>query len=279
MTIRWARRGIAALLTLWSASATAGPLLFGVVPQHSATRLAEMWGPFLAAVSARSGLDIKLATTADIPIFERCLADGVFQVAYMNPFHYVEHQRIAGYRAVAHAADRRLTGILVTRRDSALTTLTQLDGAEIAFPGPNAFGASLLTQAALRSAGAAFTARYVSSHDSVYRTVAAGLIPAGGGVRGTLNALPAGLRDQLTVLYETPPFTPHAFAVRPDVAEADAAALVAAMQSVAREAPHLAQEAGFSGFDAADDAAWNDIRAQGLTPAKTRGGLPQCPFG
>ena len=254
-------------LALGAAAAQAERLVFGVVPQQSASRLAAMWGPFLDAVSARSGHEIAFATAKDIPTFEACLQRGAYDIAYMNPKHYVVYNARAGYTAFARRAGFHLRGILVVRRDAAITGLADLDGATLAFPGPGSFGASILTQATLDDAGVRYTPRYVSSHDSVYRAVAAGLAPAGGGVTGTLRTAPAEIRDQLRVLYETPAFSPHAFAARPGLGAEVTDALTAAMQAVAAETPELAKAAGFPGFEAAGDADYADIRGLGLSDA------------
>ena len=50
---------------------------------------------------------------------------------------------------------------------------------ELAFPAPAAFAATIIPQATLHQQGIAFTSQYVSSHDSVYLSVAKGLCKAG----------------------------------------------------------------------------------------------------
>ena len=62
-------------------------LSFGVVPQQSATRLAEEWGPLLAEISRRSGVALVFKTAPSIPVFEERLAKGEYDLAYMNPYH------------------------------------------------------------------------------------------------------------------------------------------------------------------------------------------------
>jgi len=45
-----------------------------------------------------------------------------------------------------------------------------------------------------------FEPNYVKSHDSVYRAVAAGLFPAGGGVTRTFNSLDPAIREDLRII-------------------------------------------------------------------------------
>ena len=61
-------------------------LTFGIVPQQSASRLAEEWGPLLSELSRRSGVLLVFRTAPSIPVFEERLAKGAYDLAYMNPY-------------------------------------------------------------------------------------------------------------------------------------------------------------------------------------------------
>jgi len=236
-------------------------ITFGIVPQQSASRLAAMWGPFLSELEAQTGLRFQFQTAKDIPTFEACLAAGVYDVAYMNPMHYAIFSGEAGYQAFARQADKRLKGIIVARKDAGLSDLTDLDSTQIAFPSPGAFGASILPRATLAEMDVAFEPAYVNSHDSVYRAVASGLMPAGGGVLRTLGAVDPAIRETLTVLYETPAFTPHAFAVSGDFDTAFIERLQTAFMEVSTGHADLVAGIGMSGFELSQDGDWNDVRA------------------
>ncbi|WPZ35934.1 phosphate/phosphite/phosphonate ABC transporter substrate-binding protein [Thalassobaculum sp. OXR-137] len=244
------------------------PYSFGVVPQQSATRLARDWLPFLEVLSARSGIALRFATVTDIPTFEGCLSEGAFDFAYMNPYHYTVFAGTQGYRAFAHQREHRLRGLVVVRADSEIQNLTQLEGREVAFPSPAAFGASAIQRAELRQLGIAITPVYVKSHDSVYRTVQSGLYPAGGGVIRTLEAAAPEIRDDLRILHLTRAYTPHAFAVHPRIPAGAVEAVAKAMVALAADDPVLAP-LGMEGFTAAVDADWDDVRAIALTPEET----------
>jgi len=239
---------------------------FGLVPQQSASKLARLWGPVFAYLGRQTGLEIKFRTAPDIPEFERRVAAGEYDIAYMNPYHYTVFSRQPGYRAFAKAKHKRIKGILVVRKDSPLESPRELGGATLAFPAPAAFAASALTRAYLKREGISFTPRYVSSHDSVYRTVAKGLYPAGGGVVRTFNNVDPGIRDQLRILWKTKGYTPHAFAVHPrlpaDVVERLAQAMLA-MDGDA-EGRALLESLSTKGFESATDSDWDDVRALGI---------------
>lgn len=257
-------------------------LTFGIVPQQSASRLARMWGPLIARLGNDLGMTIQFATTKDIPTFEACLAAGAYDLAYMNPVHYTIFSNVAGYQALAHQSQKRLRGLVVVRKDSPIQSLEDLQGAEVAFPSPGAFGASVVPRAEMRGRGIEFDPKYVKSHDSVYRAVLAGLMPAGGGVQRTLNAISDEMRDQLRVIYETEGYTPHAIAARSNLPNQLRSEIQTLLMRISDEAPALTNSVGMKGFETASDENWDDVRSLELgareTGITTDGGV-QCPSG
>ncbi|MCB1736905.1 MAG: phosphate/phosphite/phosphonate ABC transporter substrate-binding protein [Gammaproteobacteria bacterium] len=242
---------------------TAAEYTFGVVPQQAASELARVWVPVLNYLEARTGYKLGFRTAPNIPEFERRLANGDYALAYMNPYHYTVFAKSPGYRAFARQKDKRIRGLLVVAAESSINSLKDLEGTTIAFPAPAAFAASLLPRAHLRQQGIGFTPTYVSSHDSVYRAVALGLYPAGGGIERTLGNIDPDVRARLRVLWRTPAFTPHAIAARGDVPQAVIDTLQAAMIAMVDdpEGANLLDALGFKGIESAKDADWDDVRA------------------
>jgi phosphonate transport system substrate-binding protein len=239
---------------------------FGVVPQQSASKLAQQWGPFFDYLGRKAGLAIKFRTAPDIPEFERRLAAGDYDFAYMNPYHYSVFSRAPGYRAFAKAAGESLRGILVVRKDSPIRDPHELANATLAFPAPAAFAASVLTRAYLAEEGVPFTPKFVASHDSVYLGVARGLFPGGGGVVRTYESMEPSVRDQLRILWTTKGYTPHAFAYHPRVPMGVVKRIANAMLAVdeTEEGRALLMPLNVKGFEAADDRDWDDVRALGI---------------
>jgi phosphonate transport system substrate-binding protein len=235
---------------------------FGIVPQQSASRLAKIWAPVFAYLGQRAGMGLKFHTAPNIPSFERRVAAGDYDFAYMNPYHYTVFSREPGYRAFAKAKGKRIKGILVARKDSPIQSPRELDDETLAFPAPAAFAASVLTRAFLTREGITFTPKYVSSHDSVYRTVAKGLYPAGGGVLRTFNSVDPEVRERLRVLWTTQGYTPHAFSAHPRVPAHAVERLVQAMVEMNEneEGRTLLTTLSVMGFEVAQDSDWNDVR-------------------
>lgn len=260
--------GAAWLTPLRLAQATETPIQinFGIVPQQSATKLARLWTPVLNYLGEQTGYRFQFRTAADIPTFERRLALGEYDMAYMNPYHYTVFHRTPGYRAFAREKDKRIKGIVVVRKDSPYHSLHELKGQTLAFPAPAAFAASILIRAHLKNAEIPIIAKYVSSHDSVYLSVAKGLYPAGGGVARTFKNMSPAISDQLRILWVTQSYTPHAIAAHPRVSNDVVARVQQAMLAMHTDprGKALLKTINFKGIVAAEDAEWNNVRALGI---------------
>jgi len=236
-------------------------LTFGVVPQQSATKLAEVWTPLLAYLSSKTGYNIEFRTGQDIRAFERRVETGEFDFAYYSPLHYANF-RSSGYQAVAREKDTRLVGIVVVSKESKYKGLKDLHGITMAFPSPTAFAATVLPQLSLQQLGVNVVPKYVSSHESVYRAVAHGLYPAGGGIVKTYEQVDPAVRSQLRILWKSPSYTSHPVAVHQRVSKKVTQRVVAALLAMAQdpEGALLLKAAGYKGFITAQDSDYKDIR-------------------
>ncbi len=267
-TVNRVKSGVVAIcfavfaLLAMPATAETQVLTFGIVPQQAPSKLAMLWGPILKELGERTGYRFVFKTAPNIPEFERRVADGEYDIAYMNPYHFTVFNEKPGYRALVRQADKRIKGILVVRKDSPIVALEELDGKQIAFPAPAAFAASVLPRSELSKNGISFEPKYVSSHDSVYRSVAKGLFPAGGGIQRTLNNVAPEVRDQLRVLWTTKGYTPHAIAVHPRLDAATVAEVKQALLGLndSDTGRTLLAAIKFKGLESAVDTDWDDVR-------------------
>jgi phosphonate transport system substrate-binding protein len=192
----------------------------GVVPQFETTRLHKTWVPILNRLEVLTGYKFELKGSSSIPEFERQFLAGEFDFAYMNPYHLVWSNETKGYIPLIRDHSKQLSGILVVRKDGSISDINQLQGKVVAFPAPNALGASLMVRAELENEfGIKITPRYVKNHDSVYLNVLLNQTAAGGGVQKTLNQQKKTIKDKLSVLYRTKNVSPHPFAARRDINE------------------------------------------------------------
>ena len=191
---------------------------FGVVPQFEQRKLYAAWKPIVDDLEKRTGLHFNLVTTLKIQDFEKAFARGEFDFVYVNPYHVIRVREAQGY--IPLVADKvPLRGIIVVRKDGPIRTPADLDGKAVAFPSPNALGASLLVRSDLDQVHhVRVTPLYVKTHSSVYLHVAKNLVAAGGGVEKTLQEQDESLQAQLRVIYTTRSCPSHPIVAHPRVA-------------------------------------------------------------
>nr|CRH07476.1 Putative periplasmic binding protein-related protein [Candidatus Magnetococcus massalia] len=242
-------------------------LSFGIVPQQSAIKLARKWTPIFHYLGKKTGYSLRFKTAPNIPTFEKRVSDQQYDIAYMNPYHYTTFAENPGYTAFAKQKDKKIKGIIVVHKDSTHQTLGDLSKQQLAFPAPAAFAASVLPRSKMGGDGVTFTPNYVSSHDSVYRTVAKGIFTAGGGIKRTFNNVDPAIRQQLRILWTTPGYTPHAFAARPGLDPQVIHNLQQAMVEMSDDpaANHLLKAINFKGFTPANNGDWDDVRSLNIT--------------
>ena len=243
--LAWPRRHVLAAIAGGAALAAAGRRVHAqaagtvysvaVVPQFQAADLHHDWTPLLERLSRATGCTLVLKLSASIPRFESDVLAGGPDFAYLNPYHQLMAARAQGYVPLVHNT-QLLSGILVVRKDDPIQHVSELEGKEVAFPAPNALGASLYLRALLAEREKVrIQPIYVQTHGNVYRQVMLGKSAAGGGVNQTLAQERDEVRNGLRVLMETPGVAPHPFSAHPRVPAALRAALAEAFIGLASD--------------------------------------------
>ncbi len=221
------RRSVSALLgalIAWggsvAAQTAASPqtLTLGVVPQFPAVETQRQWSPVTTWLEQVCQTRIDLVFSPGTPEFEQRFIRGQLDLAFVNPYHAVMAKKAQGYSPLVRDGASALKGILVVKVNGPIRQLQDLQDAKIAFPSPNAFGASLYMRALLeREHGIRFTTYYSKTHTNGYRHVLTGEAMAAGGIVSTLKAETPTVQQQLKVLYETPAVPPHPLVAHPRV--------------------------------------------------------------
>lgn len=241
---RWMRRVLwrtwAGMLVMapWMAYAQADKtaLVVAVVPQFQAAEVHQTWGPVLDRLAQETGLSFTLKIAKDIPAFEDDFEAGRPDLVYLNPYHQVMAKKAQGYVPLVRDG-KLLTGILVVRKDDPITSTKALAGKEIAYPAPNAFGASLLVRSHLQEVDQINTQPfYAKTHTNAYRQVIVGKMAAAGGVRATLDKEPDEVKAALRILWETPGAAPHPVSAHPRVPAKQMEAIAAGFLKMSKDA-------------------------------------------
>jgi phosphonate transport system substrate-binding protein len=254
-------------------------LTLGVVPQQSPADIERNWSGLARYLETRLGKTVLIKTASSIPEFERRCGRGLYDIAYMNPYHLTVFCERPGYRAMVKQNNKSIIGILVVRKDSPFApidspqsvNLKKFQGKKVAFPSPAAFAASLLTRAEFKRQNVDIIPHYVLSHDSVYQNVKDGHFLVGGGVIRTLKSMPPDVQDELRILWTSKPYTPHALAAHPRLSDQEFKRIQSALCSADLSAPTSEWRSKaltplcFNGFIVAENADWNDVRRLGLS--------------
>lgn len=211
---------IAFLLVLFTISTFAKEITLGVVPQQSPLKLSKKWNQITKYLQEETGINIVFKTEKSIPDFERALYSGTYDLAYMNPYHFIVANKEQKYQAFTRA-DKNIEGILLSKDKNFSLDSTYLEGKTFLFPAPNAFAATLLTKFEFRTLynfdiDKKAKVLYVNSHDSVYKGVARGVGDIGGGIVRTYNNFQdKNDKDKIFIIYKTKAYPSHPIAAHP----------------------------------------------------------------
>lgn len=204
-----------------------------VVPQFTSTQTYLDWTPLLAQLEKKTGLRFELKVYNDFPRFEADFANGIPDLVFLNPYHMIVARKKQNYRPLIRDS-ATLSGIVVTRQDNPINSPADLNGKTLAFPAPNAMGASLYIRALLAEKfHVKINPVYANGHQNVYRQILLGDVSAGGGIKKTLDKESDSAKSQLKIIFSTPEIASHPLAAHPRVTSAVSKNIVAALLEMA----------------------------------------------
>lgn len=129
-------------------------LSFGVHPLHNPQRLHETYGPLIEYLNRNlPGITLQLETSRSLEEYDKNLYSRRFHFALLNPSQTVnslEH----GYRVFAKMGeDEKFRGIILVRKDSGISKVTDLKGKTVSFPAPTALAATMMPLSFLHTQG------------------------------------------------------------------------------------------------------------------------------
>lgn len=183
----------------------------GVVPQFTSYQTTQIWTPVLEEVGKRAGIKLNVLPSRTIRSFEIDLEKTGFDFAYANPYQALIAFKKKGYVPLVRDS-LPLNGVLVVHKDSPFKKVSDLAGQVIAFPAPNALGASLLVRADLDAVHRiSFTPQYMATHTAAYQSTFYRQSAATGGIESTFDQLNAEEKASLRVIYRTRETISHPF--------------------------------------------------------------------
>jgi phosphonate transport system substrate-binding protein len=147
--LKFAGLALAALLTMGStAHANEEPFAFNVLNQRSVALTSQYWNPILIYVSKKSGVPLELKLAKTTKEANALAEQGAYHFLYTNHFFTPERDKL-GFRVIARPVGTGIHGQIVVPKDSAIKSLQELNGKEVAFASPDAFAAYWLPMDAL----------------------------------------------------------------------------------------------------------------------------------
>jgi phosphonate transport system substrate-binding protein len=199
--------------------------LFGVHPLHNPQRLYEVFGPMMDYLSEKiAGVRFKLEASRNYAAYDEKLYAGKFHFSLPNPYQTI-NAIDKGYSVFAKMGDDdNFRGIILVRRDSGISQVSDLKGKAVSYPAPTALAATMMPQYYLQTNGVDVIRdldnHYVGSQESsvmnVYlkQTSAAATWPPPW--LALVKERPE-LNNELQVIWETEPLINNGLVVLPEV--------------------------------------------------------------
>lgn len=198
-------------------------ITLGVVPQQSPLELSKKWLKITNYLSQKIGVNVVFRTEKSIQVFEDKLYNGQYDIAYMNPYHFIVANKKQHYNAFARSKEN-IVGIILGKKGKEFN-INNLKDTTFLFPSPNAFAATLLIKYELKekynfNIDNETKVIYVNSHDSVYKGVAREIGDFGGGIIRTFtNFKDLEDKDKIDIVYKTNNYPSHPFASHPRISQ------------------------------------------------------------
>lgn len=112
------------------------PLSMGVFPRFNATDTMTRYAPLAEHLGERLGRKVSLVTAKDFQSFWQNVQEQRYDVVLYNQYHYVQSAK--SYQVIAHNKEfgkSTIAGTLYVRKDSGITSLSQLRGRTVLFGG------------------------------------------------------------------------------------------------------------------------------------------------
>jgi phosphonate transport system substrate-binding protein len=222
----------------------------------------EIWTELVATISSKSALDLSYEPSTSQLDFELKLAKGYFDLAYMSPIQFVSANQQGVYKALAKRKSQPAKGLVVARKDSNIKSLRDFNDKILAFPGLLGFSNSIIPRHSLQRLNIKVKPHFTASPLLALQLVLEGKLLGAAGNQESLELLPPAEREQLYIVWDTPGFTPHAFARHSRMPFYTQIRLQKALVGLIKspEGKQLLPKIHINnGFETAKDSDWDDV--------------------
>lgn len=244
------------------------PYAFHVLMQRSIALTAQYWNPILTYVSAKSGVPLVLKLTRTAQEGNAIAEQLGYDFLYTNHFFTPERDRL-GYRVIARPAGPGIRSQIVVPEESAIQTLQDLNGKDVAFVTPDGFTGYWLPMDALLRAKVKINVVFTGNQEASSAQLRVNKVAAAG-VNSSVMAR-YGRRESFAyrALWTSEIYQDLCIMANPKVPPEKVAAVRQAMIDMARDAEgrqvlqagaDLLKSTGELGFVAADNRDYDNYR-------------------
>lgn len=252
----------------FGAGARAGdkPYEFGVLPYLPLAKIQQLYGPIAADFEAKLGREVWLSTKADYTQYEAAISKEIYDIAFVQPFDYVDAHDKHGYLPLARRQES-LQALIVVRPDSPVKTIKDLKGMTVANPPADAI-VSRLTSSALHDAGinprTGVKRDYGKNHFTCMQSVLIGTADACGTAEQALLHFEKEkqMKTRFRIVLRTKPSPPPLFVVHKRVPRKDRDILLKTILDWPNneEGKQILKGGYFIPFSPARDAEYDSVR-------------------
>lgn len=272
--------GILGFLTIYYPSADIdGPaniplpttLRVGVLPDESPERLRQRYEPLLDHISEQLQITYELVIPSSYTELLSLFTERSIDLAYFGGFTYVKARQQAGaVPLVMRRIDIRFTSYILVAGDSTAESLQDLRGKTISFGSKLSTSGHLMPRVFLEQQNISPESffdeiEYSGAHDKTAYRVRDGGVDVGVANAATVRSMLMDGRldrDDIRILWETPPYANYVWAIRPEFDDASRTGLHNAFLLLSPEIDrHAAILAGVNakGFISADANYFEDL--------------------
>lgn len=197
---------------------------FSPVNQYDIKLTAAYWNPIINYVSEQSGVKLNLKigrTSADTTSY--VLAQEV-EFVFSNHLFSPEREKL-GWKVFGRREMAPVHGLIVVPADSSITDISQLQGQEVAFPGPEALIAYKFPYAQLLSRNIDVKVVFGGNQNGALAQLFAGKVKAVGGNSQLIEGYASRENKKFRVLWSSEPLYDLALMVSGKVPEKDVKAV------------------------------------------------------
>lgn len=148
------------------AGTASAEIRFGILPRLSAMDMHSMFNPLAQYLTRETGEKVSLVIVKDFEAYKEAVKSGQIDIGFANPVVYVQMKKNVSLEPLALAAEpksgTRFRGIIITRKDSAITNLQGLKGKKISFVDKDSAAGRLFQILLLNKSGLDVTKDFIT---------------------------------------------------------------------------------------------------------------------